>query len=309
MILAVSEPDEHLEAVLDALDRLGAEAAVLDTADFPARARLSLLPGAGFELALPGGATVAAAGLRAVWWRRPRPPVLPADLDPGDAAFAARQAEAALAGLWATLDGVRWMNQPWLDGAAQQKPRQLAAAARAGLPIPPTLVTNDPAAAAAFLDAHAPAPVIHKALHATPGDWRTTAVVGPEDRAHLDHLALAPVILQPLVPGVDVRVTLAGDALFAAEIDARETGSPEDFRPVFEEARVAPTSLPPGVSARLRAVAHDLGLAYAAFDLRRREDGVHVFLEANPSGQFLFVERRTGLPIAEAVARWLAGAG
>lgn len=32
-----------------------------------------------------------------------------------------------------------------------------------------------------------------------------------------------------------------------------------------------------------------------------------MFLEVNPSGQWLFVERRTGLPITEALAALLAG--
>ena len=44
-----------------------------------------------------------------------------------------------------------------------------------------------------------------------------------------------------------------------------------------------------------------------AFDLRRRDDGVHVFLEVNPAGQWLYVEEATGLPITAAVARLLAG--
>jgi beta-lactam-binding protein with PASTA domain len=51
-----------------------------------------------------------------------------------------------------------------------------------------------------------------------------------------------------------------------------------------------------------------LGLAYGAFDLRRREDGEHVFLEVNPGGQWLYVEDATGLPITEAVAGLLCGA-
>jgi hypothetical protein len=50
-----------------------------------------------------------------------------------------------------------------------------------------------------------------------------------------------------------------------------------------------------------------LGLSYAAFDLRRTPQGEHRFLEVNPGGQWLFVERRSGLPIAEALAGLLAG--
>ena len=49
-----------------------------------------------------------------------------------------------------------------------------------------------------------------------------------------------------------------------------------------------------------------LGLVYGAIDLRRTPEGEHVFLEINTAGEFLFVEERTGQPIARAVADWLA---
>ena len=48
-----------------------------------------------------------------------------------------------------------------------------------------------------------------------------------------------------------------------------------------------------------------LGLVYGAIDLRRTPEGDHVFLEVNTAGEFLFVEERTGQPIARAIAEWL----
>jgi hypothetical protein len=93
------------------------------------------------------------------------------------------------------------------------------------------------------------------------------------------------------------------------EVDARRTAHPEDCRLDWEDgrrrARVAP--LPVGVARGLIATMDRLGLVYGAFDLRRRDDGEHVFLEVNPAGQWLYVEEVTGLPITDAVARLLAG--
>ena len=57
---------------------------------------------------------------------------------------------------------------------------------------------------------------------------------------------------------------------------------------------------------RLRELMARLGIVYGAFDLRRTPDGDHVFLEVNTAGEFLFVEERTGMPITDAVASWLA---
>ena len=45
---------------------------------------------------------------------------------------------------------VLWVNHPSRHADAGYKPRQLVAAARAGLPVAPTLVTNDPAAVRRF---------------------------------------------------------------------------------------------------------------------------------------------------------------
>jgi glutathione synthase/RimK-type ligase-like ATP-grasp enzyme len=309
VIVAVSHPgDDHLAPVLATLRDLGEETLVLDTAEFPARARIALAYGGRRRAATLHAPTgrLDAARVAAVWWRRPRPLAAAAGLRDGDAGVAIRQANEAICGLGATLD-VRWVNDPWRESAAAHKPLQLHLAERAGLRVPRTLVTNDPQHAREYLGSVGRRRVVHKALHSTPEDWRTTRILTRRDLAQLRTLRLAPVILQEYVPGVDVRVTAAGGKLFAAAIDARRTASPEDFRPVFDAARVEACALPREVAARLRKLLRALGLAYAAIDLRRRDDGEHVFLEANPSGQWLFVERRTGLPITAAVATLLAG--
>ncbi len=309
MIVAISHAgDDHAAAVLDALGRAGIDVVLLDLATFPARSAIALEYGGkrGAWAMVSPEAVIAAKRVTAVWWRRPRLLRAEPGLSPEHADFALRQADEALSGLAASLEA-RWVNDPWRDAAASHKPWQLAAAERAGFRVPRTLVTNDPERARAFLDAAGRRPVVHKALHATPEDWHVTRRVGPEDRGRLPALRLAPVILQEYVPGVDVRVTAVGGTLFAAAIDARDTASPEDFRPVFDDARVEPCRLPGAVAARIRKLLRALGLSYAAIDLRRRDDGEHVFLEANPSGQWLFVERRTGLPITAALASLLAG--
>jgi glutathione synthase/RimK-type ligase-like ATP-grasp enzyme len=199
-----------------------------------------------------------------------------------------------------------FVNHPWRDEVAGLKTFQLAAAERAGLPLPRTLVTSDPALAREFLRGCGRAGAIHKAVHATVADWRRTSRVTRGDRARLDDIRHAPVILQQRIPGVDVRVTMVGDELFAAEIDARRSSSPDDYRGFEKECRIAPCALPAGMVRGLRALVRDLGLQYGAADLRRRADGAWFFLELNPAGQWLFVEERTAQPISEAIAGLLA---
>jgi glutathione synthase/RimK-type ligase-like ATP-grasp enzyme len=243
-----------------------------------------------------------------IWWRRPLPFVLHDEVEGEDRRiFAWREGREAFAGMWQSLD-VRWVNHPVCDDAATHKPWQLALAARVGLEVPRTLVTTNPRRARAFMAALRPGRAVFKALSATPADWRPTRLVGATELRRLDVVRFAPVIFQAYVePGEDVRVTVVGRRLFATAIQVADGADAVDFRPAFDGARVEPTHLPPALAAALHRLVAALGLAYAAIDLRRDRDGRWFFLEVNPSGQWLFIERRTGQPITAAVARLLAG--
>lgn len=310
MILAVTHRgDEEAPPVLDALARQGVEVAVLDFSELPRHGRFALAYGEGRcrEIRLDGRALLDAARVTSVWWRRPLPLRASKGLDRAHAAFAVRQAGDALMGFLALVERqALFVNHPWRDEVAALKTFQLAAAERAGLPIPRTLVTSDPALARQFLRGCGRDGAVHKAVHATRADWRRTAPVTRRDRAGIDVIRHAPVILQQRIPGVDVRVTIVGDQLFAADIDARRSSSPHDYRGFERECRIAPCRLPAGLERGLRALMRDLGLRYGAADLRRRADGSWFFLELNPSGQWGFVEERTGQPIAAALAAMLA---
>jgi hypothetical protein len=74
-------------------------------------------------------------------------------------------------------------------------------------------------------------------------------------------------------------VTAVCQELFTAEIDARATSAPHDFRQVQAACSVEAGSLPPQDEGRVLALMGRLGLAYGALDFRRAEDGRLVFLE------------------------------
>ncbi len=311
MILVVSHRgDEHARAVLAALRRRGAPSRLLDLSRFPTELALTIPAGGergGALLAPRRGTPLRLEEVRSVWWRRPLPFVLHDDLR-GEARriHAWREARAAFAGLWRSLDA-RWVNEPAREEAAAAKPWQLALAGRLGLRVPRTCITSDPARARAFVERLRPGRAVFKSLQATRADWRTTRLVGTKELRGLEVVRYAPVIFQEYVePGADVRVTAVGRRLFAAAIHVADLEDPTDFRPGYDRARVEPIRLPGELSARLRRLLSALGLTYAAIDLRRDRAGRYHFLEVNPSGQWLFVEERTGQPITEAMARLLA---
>lgn len=87
--------------------------------------------------------------LRSVWCRSPTVSDFPGDLSRARRQHVEREARLGVGGVLSTLP-VLWMNHPQRDADHAYKPRQLAHAARCGLEIPRTLVTNQPGAVRRF---------------------------------------------------------------------------------------------------------------------------------------------------------------
>jgi glutathione synthase/RimK-type ligase-like ATP-grasp enzyme len=308
MILIVSHPaDDHTVGVLVELDRLGHPAVLVDTARFPSEASVSQRFDGDrryYEWSTDGR-SIDLTACRAGWWRRPQPFTLQAGISPDVMSFTYSECHEAVAGLWAALD-LNWVNPPELDEVAHHKPYQLAAAAEVGLPIPRTIVTNDPNVARRFIAALGPERTVYKTFLATEQCWRETRVVRPVELDLLDTVRLAPVIFQEYVPALaDVRVTVVGDRMFAASILPAPDGYDLDYRMDMDGASFEPAELPAESRRGIHALMKRLGLVFGAVDLRRTPDDRYVFLEVNPAGEWRFVEERTNQPITCAVAELL----
>jgi hypothetical protein len=308
VILVVShDGDDHAGRVLGALARAGHPALLFDTAAFPQHMTVAQRFGEGavrFDVATHGR-RLAVDDCGAVWWRRPQPFTLHPALDPGVACFAYSECREAIEGMWAASAAV-WVNDPARDDAAHHKPFQLTVAAAVGLAIPKTLITNDPVEARAFIDALGPERTIFKTFLATEDHWRETRLLRRDELALLDQVRLAPVIFQEYIPAdADVRLTVIGDDAFAVEVTKSPSAYPVDYRVDLDGATFAPVRLPDEVLRSVHALLDRLGLRYGAVDLLRTDDG-YIFLEVNPAGEFLFVEDRSGVPLAAAMASYLA---
>ncbi|MDQ4082046.1 MAG: alpha-L-glutamate ligase [Actinomycetota bacterium] len=306
MILIVSRTDDdHARAVQAALAAGAASATIVDLSRFPREMALSLrYDGSEHRYSLfVRGEELPLERYRVVWWRRPQPFVLHAEMAEGRyAGFAYSESAEAFAGLWQSLDA-SWVNHPVREQAASHKVYQLRVAQVVGLEIPPTLVTNDATEARRFVDEHGHERVAYKAFLPTANDWRETRVLRRDEVAQLDAVRYAPVIFQEYVPALlDLRVTVVGEQILAAAIHSSEGSYEADYRVDLASAPVEPFDLPTEVDERIRALMSRLGLVYGAIDMRLTPDGRFVFFEVNPSGEWLFVEERSGQPITETFA-------
>ena len=311
MILIVSTPtDNHATAVMGELDAMGTPHAMLNLAEFPRAIAFSWeLESNGSVTRCTfssGGAPIELHKTTSVWWRRPQPLELHPEMgDPVNQRFAYRECHEALAGAWLTTDTF-WMNDPAADEKACSKLYQLRTANACGLRVPETCVTSKPDTVRALFERQR-SNIVYKAFSACEEAWRETRKITSDELDMIDNVRFAPVIFQEFIPAVaDLRITIVGDRMFAADIRTPSNKYAFDYRMSMDSAEFHAVDLPTSVESVLHDLMERLGIIYGAVDMRLTPDGEYVFLEVNPSGQWDFVEERTGQPIARAVAERLA---
>ncbi len=199
--------------------------------------------------------------------------------------------------------GVTLVSSP-LSATAYNKPTQLTALSRAGLPVPEFVITNDAKTARAFLRGHKDA-VMKPAIGGGYCVGIRAAQVNDET------LRRAPAIFQKRVRGDDIRVTaVRGEVLSAVRIvnDAADTKLP-DFRAqrAYQEGRARYEPVP--VNAKLTKLCTRIlevcGMHFGAMDFKRDEKGKLHLLECNVQPGWLAIEAATGAPVSEGLARYL----
>ncbi|WP_331738168.1 hypothetical protein [Embleya sp. NBC_00896] len=242
-----------------------------------------------------GGRTAVLGEHCSVYWRKP---TRPDAHDDADQRWRADENTTALLGLLRTHPLKVWCNDPTTTARAALKPAQLAAAAAAGLSVPDTLLTSDPAAARAFLRAHDDRVVVKTQTKRHTAFVPTTRLRLADD---LDRVAGTVHYLQALVADrlLDARVTVVDDTAFGAAIT---TDGELDWRTAPPgTCRYAPLTVPDDIARACVAHVRALGLAYAALDFVVTPQGWW-YIETNPNGEFGFVQAHTGLPVAERIA-------
>ena len=203
---------------------------------------------------------------------------------------------------WLELAPCRVVSRPSDMASNNSKPYQAGLLELCGFAVPPTLVTNDPDAVRAFAAEHGR--VVYKSIS---GARSIVQELDGRALARLDRVRALPTQFQAHVPGVDVRVHVAGPDVHATEIRS----SAVDYRYAARTgagADLQPHALPAEVERRCAAAAEALRLPLCGFDLRRTPAGEYVCFEANPMPAYSYYQLAGGQPIAASLVRYLAGA-
>lgn len=315
-ILTIAQ-DYHAFLVDAALSRLGVPCHLISHASLPGRGDLAV----GGEWDDPeiriGEARFRTSDIRSFWNRRPATAFnMPDRTHPADVTHVTDSFRTTLSGIAVLLDGSFAVNSQAGARVAANKLNQLRAANKAGLPTPPTLVTNDLDAVRAF--ARRVGPLCMKPLSVY--SWRDgdritrtlTALLPDPDRLDEASVGLMPLIYQAYVEkSFEVRLTMFGATVVATRIGVPQFGeSRVDWRADRGYlGRLQPIEAPAEVTRRCRAVLASLGLRFGTFDFVVDADGDWIFMEVNQAGQFAWQEQYDpATRIIEPFARFLAAA-
>jgi ATP-GRASP peptide maturase of grasp-with-spasm system len=321
LVLSQDSWDVTTEEVQDWIEALGGDCVRLNGEDLNGGGSFTLTCGCdGLALLLNlGGRIIDLQDIGAVWARRWHSHQNLSFLDQlGDPALA-REMRSHLVGelraLTGTLDTLL-ERAAFLALPRQGSVNKLAAlglAARAGLPVPATLLTTERSKLQEFKDRHGRI-VTKSAAEASTfqhGNTRYSLYTVEVDQEAIDRAPARffPSLLQEmLVKDFEVRTFyLSGELYSMAIFSQLDSGTTLDFRHYNFQLpnRMVPYDLPPDVAASIRGFMAAMALETGSIDLVHTRDGRHVFLEVNPAGQFKMVSEPCNYRLEKKVAEHL----
>ena len=123
-----------------------------------------------------------------------------------------------------------------------------------------------------------------------------------------DSVKVCPSIYQEYIDKkVELRISYAGGDMLACAIHSQSSEKTKiDWRNYdFKNVKHTTYDLPEKVKNLLIKTINKLDLQYGQIDMILTPDGRFVFLEVNPSGQWGWIQKITGLKIDESIARML----
>lgn len=204
---------------------------------------------------------------------------------------------------WLEIAPGRIVNRPSAMASNVSKPFQAQLIVAGGFATPPTLVTNDPELIRDFHARHGR--IVYKSISSVRSivmEWL------PGRQGDLERVRLLPTQFQAFIPGTNIRVHVAGDAVFATSIASTAV----DYRYAARDGHdisLEATALPPDIEDRCRKLTATLGLAFAGIDLKRTQEGEWYCFEVNTSPGYSYFQEQSGQPIADGLVAYLAGPG
>lgn len=202
-----------------------------------------------------------------------------------------------------------WINNPVSTYRAENKIFQLCIAKEYGLAVPVTYISNctdfnlesDKKYIVKSLDT-----ALFYDMENNKEMFTYSNVVSGSELNEYD-LTSAPIFIQEFLnPKIDCRVTYVQGKLFPVKILQNGKGMYGDWRIRKEELEYIPFQLPKYVENAIHKLMKKLELNFGGIDLAI-VSGEYYFIEVNPTGEWGWLEVKTGTNISKTIKRALAG--
>lgn len=202
-----------------------------------------------------------------------------------------------------------WINNPVSTYRAENKIFQLCIAKEYGLAVPVTYISNctdfnlesDKKYIVKSLDT-----ALFYDMENNKEMFTYSNVVSGSELNEYD-LTSAPIFIQEFLnPKIDCRVTYVQGKLFPVKILQNGKGMYGDWRIRKEELEYIPFQLPTYVENAIHKLMKKLELNFGGIDLAI-VSGEYYFIEVNPTGEWGWLEVKTGTNISKTIKRALAG--
>ena len=190
------------------------------------------------------------------------------------------------------------VNKSEPSASNNSKPYQLSVIKEAGLNIPETYITNEPAGAIQFLNMNPDC--VYKSIS---GVRSIVSRVSENQHPQLEDVKWCPTLFQKVVPGINYRVHVINDDVFTVRIESDNL----DYR--YGKTSMLIEKLPADIAQKCCNLTSALGLHFSGIDLMRTPDDEWYCFEVNSSPAYSYFELNSGLKISTALARSLINHG
>lgn len=245
-----------------------------------------------------------------VVWYRPKPIILgevPGEIAKIKEKFCFQEWRVILQSLDMFLSSSKWINAIQSSYKASNKAYQLKIANEMGLIIPTTMITND---AYKTLELFQQNRVVYKTLSSfftAQQTIYTNEVEYEKIEQSQQEIAMAPGIFQKYIDkDHELRITVIGEKIFVTKINSHMLGENTiDWRKSHHSGLYERGTLSNKTRDKLLCFHKKLNLIYAAYDFIVNNKGEEIFIECNPSGQWLWLETMLNLDISQIMANEL----
>jgi glutathione synthase/RimK-type ligase-like ATP-grasp enzyme len=247
-----------------------------------------------------------------VYFRRPELPRICIDnISKGESLFLKNEITYTLEGMYKILKHSYWISPIYAIREAENKIYQLELAKSIGLKIPNSIITNYLPHASDFYDRNGGNCIIKPIKSGLVIDEENPKVIftsylnkRPDSKVQVES---SPNFLQSHIKKLyDVRVIVIGEKVFATLIHSQENHETQfDWRKGENILKHSKFELPNNISQKCISLVKLLNLRFGAIDFIIDTNNDLIFLEINPNGQWAWIEKQTGYPIANEIVNLL----